>query len=271
MTSTFSLDRILQQIGQAGKRMSEIGSAEAAAGNVSVCIRFLFDLKSLFPKSQPISLPLSVPELAGATVIVSGSGTRLRDLAEAPLANLGCIQIAADGQTGQLFTAASCQFERVTSEFNSHLAVHARQMRSSDVHIHTVLHCQPIHLTYLSHLSRYQDWRYLNTHLLRWQPETILHFPQGLGVLPFILPGSDEQMRATADAMQVHPILLWAQHGILARSANSVLKASDLIEYAETAAHYEYLNLVAGDKSEGLSPQQLRALCEHWNIQQTIF
>lgn len=265
------LDRILQQIGQTGKRLSDIGSAEGAAGNISVCVRKTLDVNVLFPQMQIVQLPQPAPELVGATVIVSGSGCRLRALAEEPVANLACILVEGDGRTGKMFTSSNRQFERVTSEFNSHFAIHVDHMNARDIQLHTVVHGQPIHLTYLSHISRYQDWRYLNNHLLRWQPETIINFPDGLGVLPFIMPGSEEQMAATVEVMRASKMLLWSQHGVISRSDDSILHALDLIEYAETAAHYEYLNLLADEKSEGLSPQQIRSICEFWKVRQSVF
>ena len=272
MASTpLQLDSILHQIGQVGKRLSDIGSAEGAAGNVSVCVRKPLEINVLFPKMEMIQLPQPAPQLAGALIIASGSGCRLRDIAVQPIANLACILVDAGGRTGRMFTSPRRQFERVTSEFNSHLAVHEDQMSSGNIQLHTILHGQPLQLTYLSHIPRYQDWRYLNHHLLRWQPETIANFPEGLGVLPFILPGSQEQMTETVRILRSHRMLVWSQHGVMARSDDSILHALDLIEYAETAAHYEYLNLQADEKSEGLTPQQIRSICEFWNIKQSVF
>ena len=268
---SIQLDRLLHQIGQTGKRLSDIGSAEGAAGNISVCIRKSLDVTVLFPQMQIVPLPQPALQLAGATVIVSGSGCRLRAIAEEPIANLACILVENDGRTGRMFTSPQRQFERVTSEFNSHFAVHMDQMLSRDIQLHTVLHGQPIHLTYLSHITRYQDWRYLNNHLLRWQPETIINFPDGLSVLPFIMLGSEEQRDATVRAMRTSKVLIWSQHGVIARCDDSVLHALDLIEYAETAAHYEYLNLLANEKSEGLTPQQIRSICQFWNVRQSVF
>ena len=37
-----------------------------------------------------------------------------------------------------------------------------------------------------------------------------------------------------------HRIVIWAKHGVMARSDVSVKRAADRIEYAETAAKYEY-------------------------------
>jgi len=268
---SFTLDRLLRQIGQTGKRLSDIGSAEGAAGNISVCVRASLAVSVLFPQVENVQLPQVAPELAGATVIVSGSGCRLRDIAEEPIANLACILVEKDGISGRMFTSPNRQFERVTSEFNSHLAVHMDQMQARDIQLHTVVHGQPIHLTYLSHIPRYQEWRYLNNHLLRWQPETIINFPQGLGVLPFIMPGSKSQMTETVRILHDHKVLIWSQHGVMARCDDSILRALDLVEYAETAAHYEYLNLLADEKSEGLTPQQIRSICQFWNVQQSVF
>ena len=51
----------------------------------------------------------------------------------------------------------------------------------------------------------------------------------------------------------------------------SIKRAQDLVEYAETAAKYEYINLSTGELGEGLSAAEIRAICETFNVQQSIF
>ncbi len=269
--ASLELNLLLEQLAQVGKRLSDIGAAEGAAGNLSICFREALDISSLFPKMEIVELPIPAPDLAGATLIVTGSGRRLRDILEAPTANLACIIVEAGGRTGRMFTAYDCPFKRVTSEFNSHLAVHHDQMRSRDIKLHAVLHGQPLYLTFLSHLAKYQDQQYLNHHLLRWQPETILTFPEGIGVLPFMLLASTQLMVETMLTLREHQLVVWSQHGVMARADNSVSHALDLIEYAETAAHYECLNLLGGDLSSGLTPEAIRAIAKSVKIQQNIF
>lgn len=272
MASTpLQLNQLLIQIGEVGKRLSEIGAAEGAAGNLSVCFREQLDLSAYFPRLQMIELPVSAPDLAGATLIVSGAGRRLRDIIDAPTANLACISIGPGGQTGTMFTSPDCQFKRVTSEFNSHLAVHHDQMRMKDIKLHAIVHAQPLHLTYLSHLTSYQDESYLNLHLLRWQPETIYTFPEGIGVLSFMLPGSAQLTTESVLALREHRMVVWSQHGVMARAEETIFRALDLIEYAETAARYEYLNLSAGEPGQGLSPEHIREISRFWNLRQNIF
>jgi rhamnulose-1-phosphate aldolase len=154
---------------------------------------------------------------------------------------------------------------------NSHLAVHYDQILASNTNFHAVIHAQPLHVTYLSHIPRYQDEVYLNSHLLRWQPETIINLPEGLGFVPFQIPSSPELMDGTLAALRKHRIVIWAKHGVMARSDISVKRAADRVEYAETAAKYEYLNLGAGEIGEGLSADEIRAICKTFNVQQNIF
>jgi rhamnulose-1-phosphate aldolase len=204
-------------------------------------------------------------------LMVTGSGRRLREVAENPLANVACVLVESGGRKARLFTSAQAQFTRVTSEFNSHLAVHHDRMRSGEVNLHAVLHAQPLHLTLLSHQDEYQDEMFLNRRLLRWQPETILNMPEGIGVVPFLLPGSAQLVVETQLSLREHRIVVWARHGVMARADNSIRHASDLIEYAETAAHYEFLNRVSGEPGGGLSPEEIREICRMWNVRQGIF
>jgi rhamnulose-1-phosphate aldolase len=218
-----------------------------------------------------IDLPQPVPELAGATILVSGSGRRLREIIDEPTAHVACIVVKGGGKTGILFTDDNRRFERVTSEFNSHLAVHYDQMIATGTNFHALIHAQPLHLTYLSHIPRYQDEMYLNTHLLRWQPEMIINLPEGIGFIPFRVPSSPELMTTNVESLRRHRIVIWAKHGVMARSDISVKRAADLVEYAETTAKYEYLNLAAGEVGEGLSADEIRSICRAFNIKQNIF
>src|SRR6266508_6283713 len=104
-SQSLELNLLLNQLGQVGKRLSEIGAAEGAAGNLSICFREPLDVTVLFPSMQIVELPVPAPDLAGATLIVTGSGRRLRDIIDAPTANLACIRVEAGGRTGKMFTS----------------------------------------------------------------------------------------------------------------------------------------------------------------------
>lgn len=265
------LEAILAEMGEVGRLLHRMGAAEGGAGNISAGVRDAIEIRHLFPNEEQIQLPDPLPDLAGMTFIASGSGCRLRDIEKYPTANLGCIVVNEGGETAQLFTGDDRQFSRLTSEFNSHLIVHNDQMAGGNLKFHAVLHAQPLYVTYLSHIERYQDEKYFNLHLMRWEPETIFQFPQGMGILKYQDPGSSAMAEATAESLRSHVLTVWSHHGVICRSDISVLRTFDMVEYAETAAHYEYLNLTAGEQSSGLSGDELRELCGSLSFPQEVF
>ncbi|MBN2147582.1 MAG: class II aldolase/adducin family protein [Anaerolineales bacterium] len=265
------LSEILHAIGQVGQRLCEISACEGAAGNISIYLGKQLEPSSLFPLAESISLPVHVPEIAGGHFLVTGSGRRLRELLDDPQANLGLLRINPGGDKGTLFTSPLRKFTHLTSEFNTHLAVHYDHILTRGLRFHALVHAQPIHLTFLSHIPAYQDWLHLNQRVLCWQPEAILNLPEGIGYLPFIIPGSTDLMHATIDQLRRHQLVLWGKHGVMARSDHSVKKASDLVEYAETGARYEYMKQTVDKYGTGLSPEEIRAVCTANNIHQNIF
>ena len=265
------LEELLVVIGEAGVRLSEIEASEGAAGNISVYLGWDVDPRRKFPLVETIQLPDPLPELAHHSFLVTGSGRRLREIIRDPAANLGFVTVDEGGQTGTLYSSPRRLFAHLTSEFNSHLAVHKDQVVRSGTNFHAIIHAQPPYLTYLSSIPAYQDESYLNRHLLRWQPELIVNLPEGLGHIPFKVPGSADLMKANVESLRTHRVVIWGKHGLMARSDASVKRASDRIEYAEAAARYEYLNLVNGERGEGLSPEQIREICQAFNVKQNIF
>ncbi len=264
-------EELMLSIGDAGYRLSEIEASEGAAGNISLYIGWPVDPRRRFPEVETIELPQAVPELAGKLFLVTGSGRRLREIIKDPAANLGCLVVDPGGRTGQLYTSPRRLFTRLTSEFNTHLAVHYDQVTRTGTNFHVIVHAQPPYLTYLSHIPRYQATQFLNEHILRWEPELIVQLPEGIGFIPFCVPGSREMMEQTLPGLRKHSIVVWAKHGVMARSEHSVKHAADRIEYAEAGARYEYMNLTNHEMGEGLSPEEIRAICKAFNISQNMF
>lgn len=265
------LRELMTLVGQAGRRLAEIDASEGAAGNISCYAAWPLDPESVFPDVETLPLPEPAAKLAGGGLLVTGSGRRLREIADDPEANLGFVAVNPDGKTARLYTSRKRLFERLTSEFNSHLAVHRDQVARTGTNFHALVHAQPLHLTYLSHIPRYQSTLYLNRHILRWEPECIVHLPEGVGYLPFMVPGSAELMAANVEALRTHRVVLWAKHGVMARSDASVKRACDRIEYAETGARYEYLNLTNHGLADGLTAEEIRSICAAFAIDQQLF
>ena len=261
-----TIEEYLANMGAAGRRICDIDASEAGAGNISICLDELPRVREVFPLSERIVLPLAAPALAGRTLLVTGSGRRLRQIGDDPLAAVGAVIVEADGIHAELLTSPRRQFERLTSEFNSHLGVHQDQVARRGVDFQAVVHAQPMNLTYLSHIPAYRDTAAMNARILRWEPESIVSLSAGIGVLEFMIPGSAELMEANVEGLREFEIVLWSKHGVMARSDISVTRAVDRVEYAETGAKYEYMDLVAGGRAEGLTTEQIGAVAREFNI-----
>ncbi len=266
-----TLAEVLESMGAAGRRLNNIDAVEAGAGNLSAVLNWDVDLGEFFDAQREIDLPLAAPNLAGYTVLVTGSGCRLRGVHQQPARNVGAVAVHEGGTTGTLHYKSSGNFEKPTSEFNSHLAVHDDQVGRRGVDFHAVIHAQPPHLTLLSHIPEFQGTTELNRAILRWEPETIVQLPEDVKYLPFMVPGSAELMENNVAGLRDHQIVLWAKHGVMARSDASPLGACDKIEYAETGALYEYKNLATGGRGQGLSDQELRRVVEAFDVPTNLF
>lgn len=270
--TTYSAEFILSEMGRAGLRLDHIHSVEAGAGNMSVAARDVTGVEEFFPEAQAdFKLPLPVPELAGFTVFVTGSGCRNREVAEAPRANVSALVINEGGLTATWRTHSDRVFTRPTSEFNSHLAVHAEQVGRRGLDFHSVIHSQPPYIVQLSHEPDVTNDEAFNRAILRWEPETIVQLPEGVKFLEFMVPGSDTLMQNNVAGLVEHQITIWAKHGIMVRSDVSPLAAVDKVEYAETGAMYELRNRAAGSRGEGLKDEELRAVIRDFNVNTKFF
>jgi rhamnulose-1-phosphate aldolase len=257
---------IIESIADAGQRLSQMGASEGAGGNLSVCLLGAAIAHPDFSEVEMVNLPMAVPAIAGAWIVVTGSGTRSRDIAHNPGGCLAILEVQPGGEQASMRFSKRRTFARITSEFNSHLGIHYENVRHSNTGYHAVVHAQPKKLTYLSHISEYQNEEYFNRRLFRWQPETVLNFPEGVSIVPFQVPSSDALMQSNVRALSQRRAAIWVKHGIMTRSNESIGAAVDLVDYLEAAADYECLDLMMGQRAQGLDEVDLSAICARYGV-----
>jgi rhamnulose-1-phosphate aldolase len=260
------LDELIASIGEAGQRLDDMKATEGAAGNISIYLGWPVEVQRHFPQVEQIDLPQPAHALTGKVVLVTGSGRRLRDILTDPASNLAAVVVNPGGLTAHMYTSPRRLFKRITGEFNTHLAAHQDEVARTNANFQALVHAQPPNMVYLSHIEAYRDQTSLNRKLLRWQPETIAMLPMSVGVLPFLVPGSVALMEATVTGLREHNIVLWSKHGVMSRSLISVDHAVDIIEYAEAAARYEYMDLATSSRADGLTLEELSAIAAAFGV-----
>lgn len=225
------LKPLLKSLARVAGLLWQKGWAEASAGNISIN---LMGLVSFDSQASPEEIPLLTPrpELGGISFLVTAAGSRMRDLAENPERGTGVITLSNDG-AGYCVSWSGAEGFRPSSELSSHLAIHGLLVsRGSDYRV--VLHAHPDELIAISLVKDFQDPEKLNRLLFSAQPEVGVLIPEDVGFVPYTLPGSEELSRATAEALQNHRVVIWANHGAVTvgRDAEEAFDLMDILNKA---------------------------------------
>lgn len=228
------------------------GWAEASAGNMSLRLSVLPEaIGKLAPDPQRIQITtLDMTDLIGDYFLVTGSGTRMRDIANEPGKGLCLIKILDDRRFWLLDGN-----DKLSSEWPTHAGLHAlfKENRNGE---RAVVHCHPLSLIALSHI--FSSEKEMNERLFRLQNETLLFVPEMLGLIPYAVTGSKSLAKASKEKLKKFRLALWDKHGVIA-SGKSLNQALDRIEVVEKAAAI-YLQLKSlGIEPEGLSDEQIAA------------
>ncbi len=122
-----------------------------------------------------------------------------------------------------------------------------------------MVHAQPHHLIYLSHHPAYARTDLLNNRLRRWEPETVVTFPEGIGLIRFQTPGSDARRRETVGGLRDHRLVVWQKHGVVARSDGRVAGGRPGGVHGDGGARRGAQPAVGGRR--GPTDEDLRAVC----------
>jgi rhamnulose-1-phosphate aldolase len=237
----------------------EKGWAEGNAGNISVdvttCVPTTLYNFNRFPFTER---EIGLAELSGRSFLVSGTGSRMRDLAVDPHKNAFIMRIveSLDGYH-TLWGGHVENGGEPTSEIATHLVIHQflQRIGSRDT---TVIHTHPTELIALTHKAGVSEAA-LNRILWAMHPETKVLVPAGVGVVPYGIPGSDALAASTVKALGNHSIAVWEMHGCVAVGPG-LHETLDLIDVANKSAAIFLLCKGSGMEPEGLTAEQIAEL-----------
>lgn len=171
-------------------------------------------------------------ELAGKYILVTGTGKYFKNVYDDPETNLGVIRISDDGKTYMTVWGFSDN-GAPTSELPTHLMNHIERLRRDPNH-RVVLHTHPLNIIAMTFVVPLDDKTF--TRIL-WSmiTECVVVFPDGVGVLEWMLCGGTEIGVATSEKMKTCRCAVWAHHGIFG-AGTSLDEAFGLVETVEKAA-----------------------------------
>ncbi|MBM7540310.1 rhamnulose-1-phosphate aldolase [Amphibacillus cookii] len=255
----------VQDMIEVTQNMWRNGWDERNGGNVSYLLeeeqlQNYLDLNHV-KRSIPLAFP--VKALANRYFIVTGSGKYFKNVAKDPEDTLAILKVASDGQSVDLLWGLS-NGGNPTSELPSHFMSHIARLENDEqhrviIHTHTT---NVIAMTFVHDLSAKAFTKTL------WQmcTECVVVFPEGVALLPWMVPGTDEIGTETAQAMETHRLVVWPHHGIFG-AGESIDDAFGLIETAEKAAQvYMLVASHPGGIKQTITDQELIDLAEAFHV-----
>ena len=240
--------------------MYDHGWDERNSGNISLLLEEHEAAEYIDTKAVLRTIPtgFSEPSLDGRIFLVTGTGKYFKNVEYAPEVNLGLLRLADGGRQAEVLWGFS-DGGKFTSELPAHMMSHAARL-SADPGNRVVLHCHPANLLAMTYVHTLDEREFTRT-LWRMCTESIMIFPDGIGVLPWMLCGTNEIGEATAEKMKLSRIVVWAQHGIYG-VGRDLDEAFGLVETAEKAAEI-YMKTAHLRILNTISDAQLKQIADH--------
>ena len=216
------------------QNMYRLGWDERNGGNISYMldegeVAEYLDMEKVI---REIPLGFDASALAGRVFIVTGSGKYFKNVDGDPEKNLGIFKISADGKAAEVLWGYS-DGGKFTSELPAHLMSHIARL-SVDPDNRVVMHTHPTNTLAMNFVHELDD-RSFTRSLWQMCTECIVVFPEGIGVLPWMLCGTTSIGEATAEKFKDFRIVIWGMHGIYG-AGKSLDETFGLIETVEKAA-----------------------------------
>ncbi len=243
--------------------MYRLGWDERNGGNISYLLNEnevaeYLDLNKVL-RTMPLAgvnaVDFNVTPLIGKIFIVTGTGKYFKNVEDDPEANLGIVRISKNG--AELLWGYK-DGGRTTSELPAHLMCHMARLKI-DPENRVVMHSHPTHTLAMNYVHELDERKLTHT-LWEMCTECIAVFPDGVGILPWMLCGTDSIGVATAKKMEEFRLVIWAMHGIYG-AGKTMDEAFGLIETVEKAAQI-YMLTAHLPRINSIKDEQMQELAE---------
>ena len=205
----------------------------------------------------------TVPGLAGEYFLVTGSGKYMRNVALAPEENVALIKIDDKGENYGIVWGL-VNGGRPTSELPTHLAAHELKKKMTNGKNRIIYHAHPTNLIALTFVLPLKDKEFTRE-LWEMATEDPVIFPEGIGVVPWMVPGGKEIADASVKLMEKYRVVVWAHHGLFV-CGDDFDEAFGLMDTVEKASEICVKVLSMGGKKQTIPREGFIQLAKDFKI-----
>ncbi len=206
----------------------------------------------------------TVPKLAGEYFMVTGSGKYFQNVSRRPEESF-CIIVLDEAGERYKQVWGLVNGGRPTSELPSHLMNHEVKKEVSGGRHRVIYHAHPANTIALTFVLPLSD-AVFTRELWEMATECPVVFPDGVGVVPWMVPGGREIAVATSELMKKYDVAIWAHHGMFC-SGEDFDATFGLMHTVEKAAEILVkVRSMTDKKRQTITAEEFRALAKEFNV-----
>lgn len=211
-----------------------------------------------------LEIGTSVPGLAGEYFMVTGSGKYFRNVILDPEDSCCIIRVDATGMKYQIQWGLN-HGGRPTSELPSHLMNHEVKKRISGGKHRVIYHAHTTNVIALTFVLPLKD-EVFTRELWEMATECPVVFPDGLGVVPWMVPGGRDIAVETSKLMESYDVAIWAHHGMFCSGEDFDLTFGLMHTVEKSAEILVKMLSMTGTKRQTITAQNFRDLAKDFHV-----
>lgn len=245
----------------------ELGWHERNGGNLSYRIKpeEVDSIKENFTTDRDWApIGTSVPGLAGEYFMVTGSGKFFRNVILDPEANICIVELDKKGENYRILWGLN-RGGRPTSELPSHLMNHEVKKAVTNGAHRVIYHCHATNLIALTFVLPLDD-KVFTRELWEMATECPVVFPEGVGVVGWMVPGGRDIAVATSKLMKDYNVAIWAHHGVFCSGEDFDLTFGLAHTVEKSAEILVKMLSMRPDKLQTITTQNFRDLAKDFHV-----
>lgn len=206
----------------------------------------------------------SVPGLAGEYFLVTGSGKYFRNVILDPEANICIVEVDQKGENYRILWGLN-KGGRPTSELPSHLMNHEVKKAVTNGAHRVIYHCHATNLIALTFVLPLDD-KVFTRELWEMATECPVVFPEGVGVVGWMVPGGRDIAVETSKLMKEYNVAIWAHHGVFCSEEDFDLTFGLAHTVEKSAEILVKMLSMRPDKLQTITPQNFRDLAKDFHV-----
>jgi len=205
-----------------------------------------------------------VPGLAGEFFLVTGSGKYFRNIIVDPEVCLAIIELDETGCNYRIRWGL-VEGGRPTSELPTHLMNHEVKKKLTNGKHRVIYHAHTTNTIALTFVLPLDD-KVFTRELWESATECPVVFPDGVGVVGWMVPGGREIAVKTAELMKKYDVVIWAHHGMFCSGEDFDLTFGLLHTVEKSAEILVKILSMTPHKLQTIQPDNFRALAKDFKV-----